>query len=105
VDALRTLRVARFVVNAMKQNAGLQDAVSRIVVPVVLPLFSSIGLIAVAATVLAGNTSYLYWMVPIVALILTNAATNAWDLMLGLARYKHRRATKDPPIGIEKSGE
>jgi hypothetical protein len=38
---------------------------------------SGIGLILVAATVLAGQTSYLYWMVPIIALLLTNAATNA----------------------------
>lgn len=34
------------------------------------------------------STPFLYWMVPIVVLLLTNAATNAWDLMLGLARYK-----------------
>jgi hypothetical protein len=105
VDVLRTLRVARVVITALKQHPSLQDAVNRIVLPVLLPLVSGIGLIVVAATVLNGMTSYLYWMVPIVALILTSAATNAWDLMLGLARYKLRRAGRIATSGVETSSE
>jgi hypothetical protein len=105
VDALHTLRVARVVVQELKRNIGLREAVNRIVLPVVLPLLTSIGLILVAATVLAGETSYLYWMVPVVALVLTNAATNAWDLMLGLAKYKLQRAGGDASIEVEPGAE
>jgi hypothetical protein len=44
-------------------------------------------------------------MVPIVAVVLTNAATNAWDLMLGLAKYKLRRAGGETSIRVEPRGE
>ena len=91
-ETLRTLWVGRRVVNAITGNPGRPDSMERFVLPVFLPLLSSVGLTVVAATILAGTTAYLYWMVPIVALILTNAATDAWDLMLGLARYKLRRS-------------
>jgi hypothetical protein len=92
VDALSTLWVARAVITTLERPTSLHDALTLIVLPVVLPLVSGIGLILVAATVLAGQTSYLYWMAPIIALLLTNAATNAWNLMLGLAKYKLQRA-------------
>ncbi|MDQ2740686.1 MAG: hypothetical protein M3Z66_00030 [Chloroflexota bacterium] len=89
VDVLRAIRVARLV----------------IFTPERLPLVSSIGLILVAATLLTGTTEYLYWMVPIIGVMLTNAATNAWDLMLGLAKYKGRRAGDDDPSDVAVSGE
>lgn len=101
VDAVRTIRATRVVTRVLKGETDLQDAVNRIVFPVVLPLISSVGLILVGATVLAGETSYLNWLVPIVAVILTNASRNAWDLMLGLARYKLRRAREDTPGTVE----
>jgi hypothetical protein len=105
VDALWSLWLVRVVIRARKRSVGLQDVVNRILLPVVLPLASSIGLMTVAATVLASETSYLYWMVPIIALVLANAATNAWDLMLGLARYKRRRGGKESSLGVETAGE
>lgn len=92
VEAVRTLRVAWVVAKAVKRHDGVQAAVQRIVLSAVLPVVSSTGLVLIAATVLAGGTSYLYWMVPIIAVALTTAATNAWDLMLSLAKYKVRRA-------------
>jgi hypothetical protein len=94
-DGVRTLRAGRVMRREVRGGAISRDVVNRFVFPVVLPLLSSGGLIAVAATVLAGKTEYLYWMVPIIALILANAASNAWDLMLGLARYRARRANSD----------
>jgi hypothetical protein len=88
VEAIRTVRVSRDAVRGLRQSDGSRDFTNRIVVSVALPLASSIGFILIAATILAGTTAYLYWMVPIVAVVLTTAASNAWDLMLGLARYR-----------------
>jgi hypothetical protein len=104
-EALRTLRVSRDVMTALREHIGFQDATSRVLLPVVLPLVSSIGLIVIAATVLTGTTAFLYWMVPIVALLLTNAATNAWDLMLGLARYKLGPSATGDTSAVARSSE
>lgn len=91
VDVARTLRAGKHILKTFKRSAGWRGAVNRFGLPVVLPLFSSLGLIAVALSLLHGDTAYLYWLVPIVVGILTSAATNAWDLMLGLARYRLQR--------------
>jgi hypothetical protein len=99
-ETVRTVRVSRNALSAVTGYSNVDNAVNRIVLPVVLPLVSSIGMVAVAATVLADTTAYLYWMVPIVALLLTNAATNAWDLMLGLARYKLRPTGRDDASAV-----
>jgi hypothetical protein len=93
VDVLRTLRVGFSVLNARERSNGLNGAVMLIGVPVALPLASGIGLALIAANLLLGTTDYLYWMVPVMGVMLTNAATNAWELMLGLAQYKARRAS------------
>lgn len=100
-DTVRSVRAARASVGPRKGRIDLRDATNRIVLPVVLPLLSSLGLIAVAASVLVGETAYLYWVVPIIAGILANAATNSWNLMLGLARYKDHRQTGEASIGGE----
>ncbi len=88
VDVLQTVFDGRAVATELARSAGWQRIANRIVPPVVLMLLSGAGLFLVATTVLAGTTSYLYWMVPIVVLILTTAAFNAWELMLGLAHHK-----------------
>jgi uncharacterized protein (DUF697 family) len=62
-----------------------------------LPLVSGIGLIVVAATLVGGTTAYLYWMVPIVGVMLATAAANAWDLMLGLVKVES--LDRDDAIG------
>lgn len=90
LDMLQTLLDAGAIVRELAHSTGWQRFATRIVPPVVFPLLSGIGLVLVAATVLAGGTSYLYWMVPIIVLILSTAAFNAWELMLGLARHKVR---------------
>lgn len=109
VDAVRTFRVGRHSLTALKRTLDVEEAMSRIVFPVALPSISSVGLLFVAATVLTGTTSYLYLMVPIIAAILTNAASNAWDLMLGLAVYKVRRAggesVRDTEPSVERGAE
>lgn len=92
LDMLQTILDGRAVLQELTRMAGWRSFATRVVPPVVLPLLSGIGLVLVATTVLAGRTSYLYWMVPIVALILSTAAFHAWELMLGLARHKVRRA-------------
>lgn len=104
VDGVRSVRATRLVIGTRQRNAGVEGIISRIVLPVVVPLASSAGLIIVAATLLSGQTTYLYWMVPIVALILTSAATSAWDLMLGLARYKIRKAAGEASSEVETTG-
>jgi len=105
VDVLRTFRVGRAVWSTRERFSGLEGAVTRIGLPVALPLASGIGLTLVAATLLAGTTQYLYWMVPIVGVMLTNAATNAWDLMLGLAKYKANRGGAADRPAVAGSGE
>ncbi len=105
VDVLRTFRVGRAVLSTRQRWNGLEGALTRIGLPVALPLVSGIGLTLVAATLIADTTQYLYWMVPIIGVMLTNAATNAWDLMLGLARYKAKRAAVDDRPAIATSGE
>lgn len=87
-DVLTTVLDGRVVVRELKMRAGWQRIANRIVPPVVLTLVSGIGLVLIAATLLAGSTSYLYWMVPIVVVTLSTAAFNAWELMLGLASHK-----------------
>ena len=105
VDALRNIRVGRAVVSTREHTNGLAGAVTLIGLPVALPLASGIGLITIAATLLTGTTEYLYWMVPVIGVMLTNAATNAWDLMLGLARYKSQRAGGHGESGVAVGGE
>ncbi|HEX6507436.1 MAG TPA: hypothetical protein VF221_07380, partial [Chloroflexota bacterium] len=104
-DALTTVWVGRVVLTELKRNESLRNAVNQFVLPVVMPLVSSVGLILIALTVLSGTTSYLGWMVVVVALILGNAATNAWDLMLGLARYRGRRDDRLTAGDIAPSGK
>jgi hypothetical protein len=93
-EAIRTLRVSRQAARGLRTHDGFRDFTDRVVLSLILPLGSSIGFIVIAVTIVGGTTAYLYWMVPIVAVVLTTAATNAWDLMLGLARYRLDRAGK-----------
>lgn len=88
VDMLQTLLDGRAVVTELKSTEGWGRIANRVVPPVMLTLLSGIGLVLVAVTVLADTATYLYWMVPIVVLILSTAAFNAWEFMLGLARHK-----------------
>ncbi|MBV9282624.1 MAG: hypothetical protein JOZ41_21310 [Chloroflexi bacterium] len=99
VDMLQTTLDIGDVIGELTHTAGWQSFANRIVPPVVLPLLSGIGLVLVAATVLAGTTSALSWMVPLVVLVLSTAAFNAWELMLGLARHKVRHSGGHPLAG------
>lgn len=95
-DMLQTVLDGRSVVKELTYAMGWQRIATRIIPPVVLPLASSIGLMVVAASVVAGMTSSLYWMMPIVVLILSTAALTAWELMLGLADLKSDRPVTTP---------
>ncbi len=48
-----------------------------------IPLFSLFCLIIIAVTVLLGTTGGLYWLVPVMLLLLAAASRNAWDLLIG----------------------
>lgn len=103
VDVLRSLHVGRTVLTTRSDPDRVEGAMTLIGLPVALPLASGIGLVLIASTLIAGTTEYLYWMVPVIGVMLTNAATNAWDLMLGLARYKGNRVGAVDRPAIETS--
>lgn len=48
-----------------------------------LPVLSLTGVVVIAVTVLLGYTDGLYWLVPVMIIMLANASRNAWDLLLG----------------------
>lgn len=87
-----TVLDGRTVVRELRYTAGWENIAIHIIRPIAVPLVSGVGLVLTAASVLASTTSSLYWMAPIVVLILTNAAIDAWQLMLGLAQQKVRRS-------------
>jgi hypothetical protein len=49
-----------------------------------IPTICFITLLIIAISVLAGQTSGLYWLVPVMILLIWNASLNAWDLLLRL---------------------
>jgi hypothetical protein len=104
VDALGTFRVGSNAIRGLRGHISAGATLHRLGLSVALPFAGSLGLIVVAATIIAGTTAYLYWMVPVVAVILTSAATNSWDLMLGLARYKIRHVDGNTTRGAETAG-
>jgi hypothetical protein len=94
LDAFNNLRL---IVLARREAANWQALLgdtARSLVAVIVPLFSSVGLILVALSLYQGKTDGLVWLVAIVAGILTGAAGNAWDLMLSLAKAKRRRSER-----------
>lgn len=105
VDVMRSLRLGRTVLRTRDDPGSGGGAVTLIGLPVALPLASGIGLTLIAATLITGTTKYLYWMVPVIGVMLTNAATNAWDLMLGLARYKAKRSGAIEHPAVITSGD
>jgi hypothetical protein len=52
----------------------------------ILPMICYVALLIIAISVLMGMTGGLYWLVPVMILLIVNASTNAWDLLLRL-RY------------------
>jgi len=49
-----------------------------------IPLLCFAALLIIAVSVLLGNTSGLYWLVPVMILLIVDASVNAWDLLLRL---------------------
>ena len=92
VDMMQMAVDWRAAIRELKRAEGWQIILNQIVRPAALQLITGIGLVWVAANLLAGTTAYLYRMVPVVVLILINGALDAWELMLGLARHKMRRS-------------
>jgi hypothetical protein len=90
-----TAWAARVLLGHLKKGTAVRDTAKRVVISVVAPVCASAGMVLVAATVVAGRTAYLGWLVPVVVLTLAHAAANAWDLILGLARAKLREADED----------
>jgi len=66
---------------------GNRDITVRFILPVVC--YATLLIIAILA--LMGMTGGLYWLVPVMILLIVNTSTNAWDLLLRL---------RDPSKGI-----
>jgi hypothetical protein len=49
-----------------------------------IPIFCFGTLMIIAASVLLGRTGGLYWLVPVMILLLVAASRNAWDLLMRL---------------------
>jgi hypothetical protein len=50
----------------------------------VVPTLCFVAILAIAVSVLLGQTGGLYWLVPVMILLIVAASRNAWDLLLGL---------------------
>jgi hypothetical protein len=50
----------------------------------VIPAACFVTLMIIAASVLLGRTGGLYWLVPVMILLLVAASRNAWDLLMRL---------------------
>jgi hypothetical protein len=50
----------------------------------VVPMLGFVTLLIVAVSVLLGQTGGLYWLVPVMILLVVSASGNAWDLLLRL---------------------
>jgi hypothetical protein len=49
-----------------------------------IPMLCFVALMIIAVSVLLGRTSGLYWLVPVMILLIFEASLNAWDLLLRL---------------------
>jgi len=92
IDVLQTILGGRDVMRELRQVEGWRSFANRIVRPLLMPVVTGLAIIFIAVTLLNGSTAYLYWMFPVIVLMLSNAALDAWELMLGLAQHKARRA-------------
>jgi len=98
VQVILTFVDVREVVRELNRASGWRVVAMRLIPPIALPLAGGAGLTLIGVTLLQGSTSYLYWMVPVIVVILSTAALNAWELMLGLARHRARTAgAAEPP--------
>jgi modulator of FtsH protease len=50
----------------------------------IIPIVSFVALFAIAVSVLLGQIGGLYWLVPVMILLIVAASLNAWDLLLRL---------------------
>jgi hypothetical protein len=60
----------------------------------VFPALCFVALTIIAVSVLLGQTGGLYWLVPVMILLIVAASRNAWDLLL---RLREPTATPTPP--------
>jgi uncharacterized membrane protein YdbT with pleckstrin-like domain len=56
-----------------------------------VPTLCFVTLLIIAVSVLLGRTSGLYWLVPVMILLIVAASRNAWDLLLQLRDPSSRR--------------
>ncbi len=89
---------------AMQHLHGLRDVGRYLLWMLLLPTASLI-MIGVALTLLNGDTSKLYWLIWAVIITLISATTNAWNMMIQLAVYKHRRAAHPQSTGAPATGK
>ena len=54
----------------------------------IIPTICFIAVIAISISILMGETSSLYWFVPVIILLLFHSSINAWNLLLRLRETK-----------------
>ena len=85
-----TQRLVKRARSERKQGHALFGLEDESLLALAVPLVSNALLIVVAATILAGKTAYLGYMVGVIAMVLSGATNESWNLMLKLAKAKHK---------------
>jgi hypothetical protein len=67
----------------------------------VIPMFGFVTLLIVAVSVLLGQAGGLYWLEPVMILLVVGASSNAWDLLL---RLREPPAEPDRLLVAQKTG-
>jgi hypothetical protein len=63
-----------------------------------LPVISLVGVVAISVSVLMGQTASLYWLVPVMILLLASASQNAWDLLIRIRAPERDEAVRQEPL-------
>lgn len=95
-----TRRLVKRARSERRQSHALFGLEDESLLALAVPLVSNTLLIGVAATILAGKTAYLGYMVGVIAIVLSGATNESWNLMLNLAKAKHKmRISKAAAVG------
>jgi hypothetical protein len=62
-----------------------------------LPVVSLVGMVVISVSVLMGQTAGLYWLVPVMILLLASASQNAWDLLIRIRASERDEAVRQEP--------
>jgi hypothetical protein len=83
---LTVLYVTMFRILEMRRSQPRRWSGGRLILRFAAPLTCFIAVLIIAISVLMGQTSGLYWFVPVVIVLLWIASLNAWELLLQLGK-------------------